>query len=98
MTTPVDRSTAWPYEDGDPGEFSYSRFSSPTVAEAERALGALDGGEALLFGSGAAASTALVLTLLAPGRTVALAEGAYYGTGGVLRELERWGVRFVEFD
>ncbi len=97
-SVPIDRSTTWPYEDGEPGEFSYARFSSPTVAEAERALGELDGGEALLFASGAAASAAVVLALLSPGQTVALAEGAYYGTGVLLSELERWGVRHVEFD
>ena len=95
---PIDRSTTWPYEDGEPGVFSYARFSSPTVAEAERALGELDGGEALLFASGTAAAAALVLALLSPGQTVALAEGAYYGTGVLLGELERWGVRHVEFD
>lgn len=98
MTTPLDRSTTWPYEDGEPGEFSYARFSSPTVAEAERRLGELDGGEALLFASGAAASTAVLLALLSPGQTVALAEGAYYGTGVLLAELSRWGLRHVEFD
>ena len=94
----MDRSTTWPYEDGEPGEFSYARFSSPTVAEAERRLGELDGGEALLFSSGAAASTAVVLALLSPGKVVALAEGAYYGTGTLLGELSRWGVEHVEFD
>jgi cystathionine gamma-synthase len=98
VTTPLDRSTTWPYEDGEPGEFTYARYSSPTVAEAERRLGELDGGEALLFASGAAASTAAVLGLLATGQTVALAEGAYYGTGALLQELERWGLRSVEFD
>jgi len=97
-STPLDRSTTWPYEDGEPGDFSYARFSSPTVAEAERALGDLDGGQALLFASGAAASTAVVLALLSPGQTVALAEGAYYGTSVLLDELARWGVRHVEFD
>jgi cystathionine gamma-synthase len=97
VTTPLDRSTTWPYVDGEPGEFSYARHGSPTVAEAERRLGELDGGHAVLFASGAAASTAVVLALLEPGRTVALAEGAYYGTGIMLRELERWGLRTVEF-
>ncbi len=92
MTPVLDRSTAWPYEDGEPGEFTYSRFSSPTVAEAERALGELDGGEALLFASGTAAATGVVLALLAPGKTVALAAGAYYGTGVLLDELARWGL------
>jgi len=98
VSVPLDRSTTWPYEDGEPGEFSYARFSSPTVAEAERALGDLDGGEALLFASGAAASAAVVLALLSPGQTVALAEGAYYGTGVLLDELARWDLRHVEFD
>jgi cystathionine gamma-synthase len=98
MTAPLDRSTTWPYEDGEPGRFSYARFSSPTVAEAERALGELEGGEALLFASGAAAAASVVLALLAPGQTIALAEGAYYGTGVLLEELQRWGVQHVEFD
>jgi cystathionine gamma-synthase len=95
---PLDRSTTWPYEDGEVGAFSYSRFSSPTVAEAERALGALDGGTALLFASGTAAATAVVLALLEPGRTIALAEGAYYGTAVLFDELARWGLRHVEYD
>lgn len=98
MSVPLDRSTTWPYEDGEPGAFTYARFSSPTVAEAERRLGALDGGEALLFASGAAASAAVLLALLSPGRTVAIAEGAYYGTGRLLETLGRWGLRHVQFD
>ncbi len=97
-TTPIDRSTAWPYESGEPGAFTYARFSSPTIAEAERRLGALDGGHALVFSSGAAACTSVVLSLLSPGQTVALAEGCYYGTGVLLDELARWDVRCVEFD
>jgi cystathionine gamma-synthase len=52
----------------------------------------------LLFPSGSAAITALVLAELSPGQTIALAEGAYYGTAILFRALERWGVRFVEFD
>src|SRR5207247_3580726 len=66
--------------------------------EAERVLGELDGGEALLFPSGSAAVTALVLAELAPSQTIALAEGAYYGTGELFNLLARWGVRCVEFD
>ena len=95
---PLGRRTIWPYRDGDPGEFYYQRYDHPTGVEAERALGKLDGGEALLFPSGSAAVTALVLAELAPGQTVALAEGAYYGTGALFASLERWGLRFVEFD
>ena len=95
---PLDRATTWPFRDGEPGEFYYQRYAHPAGVEAERALGALDGGEALLFPSGAGATTALVLAVLEPGKTIALAEGAYYGTSVLLRALERWGVRFVEFD
>ena len=98
MGTPIDRSTTWPYEDGEPGAFTYARFSSPTIAEAERRLGTLDGGQALLFSSGAAACTSVVLSLLSPGKTVALARGCYYGTSAMLQELARWDVRSVEFD
>src|SRR6266566_5235174 len=71
---PVDRSTIWPYDErGEPGQFYYSRYGSPTVARAEARLGELDGGEALLFPSGSGAATALALSLLKPGDTVALA-------------------------
>ena len=95
---PLDRSTIWPYEDGEPGEFHYGRFGNPTQSAAEAALGELEGGEALLFASGSAATTSLLVALLSPGDTVALAEGAYYGTGVVLDELARWGIEKVEFD
>jgi cystathionine gamma-synthase len=96
---PADRSTVWPYrEDGSIGQFYYQRYAHPTGAAAERALGELEGGDALLFSSGTAAITACVFALLAPGRTVALAEGAYFGTGMSLREFEPWGLRVVEFD
>ena len=94
---PLDRSTIWPYRDGEPSDFYYQRYAHPTGVEAERALGELEGGDALLFPSGSAAITALVLSELEPGQTIALAEGAYYGTGALFRSLERWGVRFVEF-
>jgi cystathionine gamma-synthase len=96
--SPLDRSTIWPYEDGEPGAFYYQRYGHPTGAEAERALGELDGGTAFLFPSGAGATTALVLSQLQPGDTIALAEGCYFGTGVLLGALERWGLSVVEFD
>jgi cystathionine gamma-synthase len=96
---PLDRSTRWPYdEQGELREFHYQRFGSPTVAAAEEALGELDGGTALLFPSGAGATTALVLSVLEPGDTIAVAEGGYYGTGLTFAALARWGLRAVEFD
>jgi cystathionine gamma-synthase len=94
----LDRSTIWPYEEGEPGEFYYQRYAHPAGVEAERALGELEGGHALLFPSGSGATTALLLTVLEPGKTVALAKDAYYGTPTLMRALGRWGLRTVEFD
>ena len=96
---PLDRSTLWPYDErGERGDFYYQRYGSPTVAAAEAALGELDRGTALLFPSGAGATTALVLSLLEPGDTIALAGGGYYGTGVTFAALAPWGLRVVEFD
>ena len=97
----VDRSTVWEYEGGQPGPFSYSREAHPTGVEAEHELAGLEdapAGQALLFASGMAAATAIVLALLEPGQTVALAEGGYYGTGKMFELLGRWGLQYVEFD
>jgi cystathionine gamma-synthase len=96
---PVDRSSVWPYDSrGEPGEFFYARYGHPTGAAAEARLAALEHGEALLFASGSAAATAVLLSLACSGSSVALAEGAYFGTSVLMRELERWGLRFSEFD
>jgi cystathionine gamma-synthase len=94
----LDRSTIWPYEDGEPGEFYYQRYAHPAGVEAEQELGELEGGHALLFPSGSGAVTSSLLTFLAPGKTVAVTQDAYYGTPVLMRMLERWGLRVVEFD
>jgi cystathionine gamma-synthase len=95
----LDRSTIWPYDEhGEPRAFFYQRYGHPASAEAESRLGALDGGTAVLFPSGAGATSALALALLKPGDTIALAEGCYFGTGVTFQTFERWGLRYVEFD
>jgi len=96
---PLDRSTIWPYEAGEPGAFFYQRYLHPTGVEAESVLGELDGGHALLFSSGMGAVTSVILALLEPGGRVALARDAYYGVERLFRtEFARWGVELVEFD
>jgi cystathionine gamma-synthase len=95
---PLDRATIWPYRDGEPSAFYYQRDAHPNGVAAERELGELEGGEALLFPSGTGAAAAVVLAFLEPGQTIALAEGCYYGTSRLFEALERWGVRYVEFD
>ena len=98
MEAPLDRSTTWPYVDGEPGSFSYSRDNHPTGAACEEAVGALEGGRSLLFPSGMGAVTTVLLTLLRPGATIAVAEAAYYGHAQLVRHLEPWDLRLVEFD
>ena len=98
MGAPLDRSATWPYEDGEPGRFSYARADHPTGVACEEALGALDGGHALLYPSGMGAVTTVVLTMLRPGSTIALAEGAYYGHRVLFDHFAPWGVQVVEFD
>jgi cystathionine gamma-synthase len=67
--------------------------------EAERVLGELEGGDALLFPSGSGATAALVLALLEPGARIAVADGGYWGTVGLLRgALGRWGLEVSSFD
>ena len=52
---PLDRATIWPYRDGEPGELYYQRYAHPNGVAAERKLGELEGGHALLFPSGTGA-------------------------------------------
>src|ERR671927_1770852 len=80
---PLDRSVTFAYR--EPRGAYYQRYGHPTGEEAERLLGELDGGHALLFPSGAGATTALVLSLLRSGATIALAAGGYFGTGVMFR-------------
>jgi cystathionine gamma-synthase len=95
----VDRATIHPYEDATPGPVYYQRSAHPIGLEAERALGELDGGHALLFSSGSGATIALLLALLDPGATVAVADGGYWGTVALLEnELARWGLKLEAFD
>ncbi len=96
---PLDRATIHPYEDATPGPVYYQRAAHPVGLEAEARLSELEGGRSLLFPSGSGATTALMLAMLGPGSRVAIAEGGYYGTVGLLSgELSRWGLTVAEFD
>src|SRR4051812_40499878 len=96
LSPPLSRATTF---DRSQGPYAYQRQGSPTVEEAERALGELDGGHALLFPSGMAAVTSVLLALLEPGARVAVPHDAYYGVPVLLEtELARWGLEPVRFD
>jgi cystathionine gamma-synthase len=95
----ADRATIWPYDKrGEPGRFFYSRYAHPTGAAAEERLGALEHGDALLYSSGMGAATTIILAFARPGMRIALAEGSYYGTSLLIRDLARWGIDLVEYD
>ena len=98
MAEPLDRSTTWSYEEGSPGTFSYARADHPAGVACETTLGELEGGYALLYPSGMGAVTTVLLTLLRPGATLALAAGAYYGHKQLVDHLSHWGIEVVEFD
>ncbi|HET8607645.1 MAG TPA: PLP-dependent aspartate aminotransferase family protein [Gaiellaceae bacterium] len=98
LVPPLSRATTY---DRAEGPYLYQRNASPTVEEAERLLGELEGGPgpALLFPSGMGAVTSVLLALLAPGARVAFPHDAYYGVAVLLQtELARWGLELVSFD
>jgi cystathionine gamma-synthase len=95
----IDRTTAWPYDErGEVRDFYYSRDAHPTGVAAERELGRLEGGDALLYASGMGAIATILLAFGRSGATVAVADGIYYGTGKLVSLLEPFGLRRVEFD
>jgi cystathionine gamma-lyase len=79
---------------GDPSDgYKYGRYGNRTWAAYEAALGELEGGRALVFGSGMAAAAAVLLPMLAPGDVLLLPEDGYPAVRTLAREqLEPRGV------
>lgn len=63
----------------DSSDWSYTRYGNPTWARYEAALAELERGEVVLFASGMAAATALLLTSLRPGDAIAMDHACYHG-------------------
>ncbi|GMA15702.1 trans-sulfuration enzyme family protein [Deinococcus metallilatus] len=81
----------------EPGYF-YSRLSNPTVRAFEDKVASLEGAaDAVAFGSGMGAASAVALTFLKSGDEVAFVGPLYGGTEGLLRDiLGRFGVTVHE--
>jgi len=80
---------------GDPSAAAhgYQRYGNPTWDLYERALGELEGGEAVVFASGMAAVAAVLLSRLGPGDVLVGPHDAYSGVRRIAREhLEPRGV------
>jgi cystathionine gamma-lyase len=73
-------------------DWSYNRYGNPTWARYEQAIGELEEAEVVLFASGMAAATALLLTSLSSGDALAIDRDCYHGVRAVARRLERFGV------
>jgi cystathionine gamma-synthase len=72
------------------GPVDYARGGNPTWTAFEDALGSLEGGSALVFSSGMAA-TAAALSIAPEGAVIVAPTHAYSGTGSILESLEKAG-------
>jgi cystathionine gamma-lyase len=71
----------------DASRFNYGRYDNPTWARLEDALSELEGGEAVVFASGMAAVTAVVVPALAPGDVLVAPSDAYPGIRTIARDV-----------
>ena len=84
---------------GDPAQtpFGYGREANPTWSAYESALTDLEGGPAVVFGSGMAAVDAIFGTFLRRGRTLVIPSDCYYGSRRLAHEYaERVGIEVRE--
>jgi cystathionine gamma-synthase len=108
ITTPIVQASTYTFRDTaeimdfmhakEKGEQTvrdeYGRYSNPTQSATEAKLAALEGGEeALLFGSGMAAITTALLSMLSAGDHMVMTSGSYHRTLDFARSLlPRWGI------
>jgi cystathionine beta-lyase/cystathionine gamma-synthase len=111
LTTPVYETTTFVFDDaqevvayneGRSSKYLYSRYSNPTLVGVERKIAALDRAEsALVFSSGMAATSTILMTHLNAGDEVVCGAEIYGGTLHLLQDLlTKFGVRprFVSRD
>ena len=74
-------------------KYQYGRFDNPTWSALEEAIGRLEGGPALTFASGVAATAAVLTPFVKPGDTIVLPDDGYFATRSYAQTyLARWGV------
>lgn len=103
LTPPLFQTSTYTFETAKQGELSfrgesnqyiYSRLGNPTVQLLEERMAVLEGGaDALAFGSGMAAVSTVLLSLLKTGDHIVCSKGLYGCTYGLLEMLqERFGI------
>jgi methionine-gamma-lyase len=90
LTTPIYETSTFVFEnaeavrrynEGGSGHYLYSRYENPTVVAVEQKLAAADGAEqALVFSSGMATTSTILLALLKAGDEVVCGAAIYGGT------------------
>jgi cystathionine gamma-synthase len=95
VASPIHLSTT--FERDEDGEFrrgfKYARDLNPTRQALERAMAAVEGGEAALAFASGQAATAAVFQALKPGDHVLLPDAVYYGTPKLVNEtFVPWGL------
>jgi len=85
-----------------PGEYFYSRYGNPTVAEVERKIAELEGAEdCVVTSSGSAATFAALTAVCEAGNEIIACDSIYGGTTKILTEVfSRFsiGARFIRLD
>lgn len=85
-----------------PGEYFYSRYANPTVAEVERKIAELEGAEdCVVTSSGSAATFAALVAVCEAGNEIIACDSIYGGTTKILTEVfSRFsiGARFIRLD
>ncbi len=96
--SPMYTATAYAYKDG--GDNPYPRyFNSPNQKHLSRKIARLEGAEAgLIFGSGMAAISSAMLSILLPGDHVIIQNQIYGGTRNFIqKELQSFGIHYDYF-
>jgi cystathionine beta-lyase/cystathionine gamma-synthase len=84
----------------DDSPWLYARWANPTVTQLQNKVSALEGAEATIcFGSGMAASAAILLSLLSSGDHLIVSDVCYAGVAELARDtLPRFGVEVTPVD
>ena len=98
LITPIYQSSTFTFDSAEQGErrfkgvedgYVYSRLGNPTVHILEERIAKLEGGEAgLAFGSGMAAVSSVLFTLLKAGDHILVSNGIYGCTFGLLQLMQ----------
>ncbi len=111
LTTPIYETSTFVFEnakevvaynEGRSSKYLYSRYANPTIVSVERKLAALESAEeALLFSSGQAATTTILMAHMKAGDEIVCSAAIYGGTLHLLHDLfPSFGVtaRFASLD